>query len=243
MLYLYFTLFPPLPTTTTMNDFIMPELTLISRLVFAGILGAIIGLEREFRAKEAGLRTHFLVAVGSALFMIVSQYGFADGVHIPGIKEGDAARVAAQIVTGIGFIGAGAIMVQRHYVRGLTTAAGLWVVAAIGMCVGGGLFLLALTSTIFALIGLEFFRWLMHWVNLRIVEISFSANDSESINLMLNRIKEIGCHITNYKLYCLNSTGTIRVVLSARDRSRYGDANKMLNQLNNVPGTRIESIE
>ena len=92
---------------------------LIARLVLAGVLSALIGLEREFRAKEAGLRTHFLVGVGSALFMIISQYGFADvwdqnaiGQNLP--RPADAARDAAQIVSGIGFIGAGAIMVQKN---------------------------------------------------------------------------------------------------------------------------------
>ena len=98
---------------------------LILRLMLAGFLGGLIGAEREYRAKVAGMRTHLLVAIGAALMLIVSRYGF-DG-------QGDPSRVAAQIVSGIGFIGAGAIMVQRHAVHGLTTAAGIWVAAGIGM--------------------------------------------------------------------------------------------------------------
>ena len=88
---------------------------MIFRLVAAGVLGGLIGLEREFRAKEAGVRTHFIVALGSALFMIISQFAFGDQQH-------DAARVAAQVVSGIGFIGAGVIIFQKNSIRGITTA-------------------------------------------------------------------------------------------------------------------------
>lgn len=97
----------------------------IIRLAVAGLLGALIGLDREYRAKEAGTRTHFLVSLGSALIIIVSQWGFGDVVGHPGIGL-DPSRVAAQVVSGIGFIGAGTIMMQKQFVRGLTTAAGLW---------------------------------------------------------------------------------------------------------------------
>ena len=89
----------------------------------AGVLGAIIGLDREYRAKEAGFRTHFLVALGSALFMIVSKYGFWDILGDTGIGL-DPSRIAAQVVSGIGFLGAGTIIIQKLFVRGLTTAAG-----------------------------------------------------------------------------------------------------------------------
>ena len=115
---------------------------MILRLAVAGALGTLIGLEREYRAKEAGMRTHFLVALGSALIMIVSQYGFGD-------NTADASRVAAQIVSGIGFIGAGTIMMQKQFVRGLTTAAGLWVAAGIGMAIGGGLYIIGIVTTVF----------------------------------------------------------------------------------------------
>ena len=96
----------------------------ILRLFVAGALGAVIGLDREYRAKEAGYRTHFLVSLGSALIMIVSQYGFMEIIKIEGIDL-DPSRVAAQVVSGIGFIGAGTIIFQKQIVRGLTTAAGI----------------------------------------------------------------------------------------------------------------------
>ena len=122
---------------------------LILRLMLAGFLGGLIGAEREYRAKVAGMRTHLLVAIGAALMLIVSRYGF-DG-------QGDPSRVAAQIVSGIGFIGAGSIMVQRHAVHGLTTAAGIWVAAGIGMAVAAGLYEVSIAATVLSLIGLEVF--------------------------------------------------------------------------------------
>ena len=125
---------------------------LILRLILAGFLGGLIGAEREYRAKVAGMRTHLLVAIGAALMMIVSHYGF-DG-------QGDPSRVAAQIVSGIGFIGAGAIMVQRHSVHGLTTAAGIWVAAGIGMAIAAGLYAVGIAATVLSLIGLEVFGWI-----------------------------------------------------------------------------------
>ena len=130
------------------------EYVLITRIVIAGLLGGIIGAEREFRAKIAGTRTHLLVAVGAALMMIVSRYGF-DG-------QGDPGRVAAQIVSGIGFIGAGAIMVNRKAVHGLTTAAGIWVAAGIGMAVASGMYAIGVATTVISLVGLEVFGWFFH---------------------------------------------------------------------------------
>ncbi len=128
--------------------------TLILRLALAAGLGLLIGMERAYRAKTAGTRTHFLVALGSALFMIVSQYGFADA---PGAATADPARVAAQIVSGIGFLGAGTIIMQKHVIHGLTTAAGMWVAAGIGMAAAAGLYWVAVAATAFCLVGLELF--------------------------------------------------------------------------------------
>lgn len=125
------------------------SMEMVMRLVLAGLLAGIIGAEREYRAKVAGIRTHLLVALGAALMMIVSRYGFGG--------QGDPSRVAAQIVSGIGFLGAGSIIVQKHAVHGLTTAAGIWVSAGIGMAVASGLYVVAVVTTILALIGLEAF--------------------------------------------------------------------------------------
>lgn len=126
---------------------------MVLRLVLAAVLGGLIGAEREYRGKVAGTRTHLLVALGAALMMLVSRYGFGG--------QGDPSRVAAQIVSGIGFIGAGAIMVDRHSVHGLTTAAGIWVAAGIGMATAAGLYVLALATTALSLVGLEVFGILL----------------------------------------------------------------------------------
>ncbi len=117
----------------------------IGELGLAFLLSALIGVEREFRQKSAGLRTHTLVGLGAALFLIVSKYGFSD-VLGPDVKL-DPSRVAAQIVTGIGFLGGGLIFVRGDAVRGLTTAAAVWTTAAVGMACGGGLGILALLVT------------------------------------------------------------------------------------------------
>ena len=134
----------------------------ILRIFVAALLGGAIGLEREYRAKEAGMRTHFLVALGSALFMIVSAYGFEGALGSPEHRW-DVSRVAAQVVSGIGFIGAGTIIFHKseNVVRGLTTAAGLWVTAAIGLACGGGLYILAAASTFLVLVGLEAFNYFL----------------------------------------------------------------------------------
>lgn len=124
---------------------------LISRLVLAAALGSVIGFERERLSWAAGLRTHMLVCVGSALIMIVSAFGFADalgGEHV----VLDPSRMAAQVVSGIGFLGAGSILLRGEIVRGLTTAASLWSVAAVGLAVGGGLYTAAIAATIIILI-------------------------------------------------------------------------------------------
>jgi putative Mg2+ transporter-C (MgtC) family protein len=126
-------------------------------------LSAIIGLEREIRQKSAGLRTHTLVGVGAALFMLISKYGFSDVLRT-GLVAVDPSRMAAQIVSGIGFIGAGLIFVRRDSVRGLTTAASIWVTAAIGAAAGAGLPLLAVAATgAYLIVALAFqpaARWL-----------------------------------------------------------------------------------
>lgn len=139
------------------------EYEFILRIFVAALLGGMIGLEREYRSKEAGFRTHFLVALGSALFMIVSAYGFGDAITND-LQRWDVSRVAAQVVSGIGFIGAGTIIFRKseNMVSGLTTAAGVWVVAAIGLACGGGLYLLAITSTLMVLAGLEAFNYFLH---------------------------------------------------------------------------------
>ncbi|HEV8252692.1 MAG TPA: MgtC/SapB family protein [Candidatus Limnocylindria bacterium] len=121
------------------------ELELAGRMALGLVLGAVIGLERELHRQPAGFRTHSLVAVGAAIFTIISAYGFAGSIV-------DPTRIAAQIVSGIGFIGAGTILQHRGNIRGLTTAASLWSVAAIGMAAGAGMVTIAVVGTVLILV-------------------------------------------------------------------------------------------
>lgn len=135
----------------------------ILNIFIAALLGGAIGFEREYRSIEAGFRTHFLVGLGSGLFMVLSLHGFDDFVGIQGIQR-DPSRIAAQVVSGIGFIGAGTIIFQKNVVKGLTTAAGLWVTSAIGMTAGTGMFALATAATAMVIVCLEAVNFIHHKV-------------------------------------------------------------------------------
>ena len=123
------------------------ELEILLRLVLAAVLGGVLGVEREYLGKPAGMRTYGLVALGATLFTIVSKYGFLDGGG-----EIDPSRVAAQIVTGIGFLGAGVIVFRGIKVEGLTTASGLWVAAAVGMAIGVGMYVVGVAATLLGVV-------------------------------------------------------------------------------------------
>ena len=163
------------------------------RLSLALALGGAIGIEREYRAKEAGFRTHFLVALGSALFCVVSQYGF-------GFELKDSSRVAAQVVSGIGFLGAGTIIFQKNVVRGLTTAAGLWVTAAIGLACGTGMYMAAILTTAIVLMGLEVLNYLIPQLGTSTIELSFTAPSRESVKLFIKEVKQKGMEVHSYEL-------------------------------------------
>jgi putative Mg2+ transporter-C (MgtC) family protein len=150
----------------------MPELSsldVLLRLTLAAVLGGAVGMEREIREREAGLRTHLLVSVGAALFTLVSAYAWTDWSF--STRDGlvfDPTRIAAQIVTGIGFLGAGAIIRQGLSVRGLTTAATLWLVAGIGMASGAGYWEAAVIATVGAIVTLWPLRLAAHRILSRI---------------------------------------------------------------------------
>ncbi|MBP5637123.1 MAG: MgtC/SapB family protein [Bacteroidales bacterium] len=167
--------------------------TLILRLVVAGALGGLVGLERELRAKEAGLRTHFIVALGSALFMIISQYAFGSAQH-------DAARVAAQVVSGIGFIGAGVIIFQRNAVRGVTTAAGLWVVAAIGLACGAGMWDVAVAASVLTVLCLEAVHFVHKRYGEKTIGLSADCKEEGELKAILQRIKDAGIDVESWSL-------------------------------------------
>lgn len=140
------------------------EMSMVIRLVVAAFLGGIIGIERGSGDRPAGFRTHILVCVGSALFMLVSLYGFDDVNPMTALQESDigqrrdSARIAAQVVSGIGFLGAGTILHEGLTIRGLTTAASLWIVSAIGLVIGSGMFFLGFVATGITMITLVTFH-------------------------------------------------------------------------------------
>jgi putative Mg2+ transporter-C (MgtC) family protein len=186
----------------------------ILRLFIAALLGGLIGLEREYRAKEAGFRTHFLVALGSAMFMLLSQYGFEGILSSEQSVRLDPSRIAAQVVSGIGFIGAGTIIFQKHIVRGLTTAAGLWVTAAIGMTTGAGLFALSIMGTILVLLCLETMHIIMGSVGNRNVFLKLSAQSPKDVQDLLNRFKEWSVVVDSFKQEESTVDGERRYIVS-----------------------------
>ncbi|WP_439425672.1 MgtC/SapB family protein [Oenococcus alcoholitolerans] len=178
---------------------LIQNLELFLRLIVASVCGFAIGYERKSRLKEAGVRTHMIVALGAALIMIVSKYGFFDLVDLKGYVL-DPSRIAAQIVSGIGFLGAGMIFVRKQAINGLTTAAGVWTTAAVGMAVGAKMYFLGVMATVLVLLVQIILRHNFSWmplpepeqINIEFDEVSGSidfiqkrllANDIEIINL------------------------------------------------------------
>jgi putative Mg2+ transporter-C (MgtC) family protein len=227
-------------------------LLLIARLVLAAALGAVIGFEREWRAKEAGLRTHFLVALGSCLFMLVSQYGFdlASVSATPYVANGpesairvDVARVAASVVSGISFLGAGVIVLHRRFVLGLTTAATIWTTAAIGMAVGGGLYPLAVVATLLVLAGLEAGRLADRRIGRarREVRVVFSAPDDSSRTEVFRSLREVGAYVSSYSVEPHGTHVRIHLLLEATTAVSQPDF--LIALLEKNPGVHTESVE
>ena len=169
------------------------------RLVLAALFGTIIGLDREYREKEAGFRTHFLVSLGSALIIIVSQWGFSEIWRHDGVSL-DPSRIAAQVVSGIGFIGAGTIIFNHQIVRGLTTAASLWATAGIGLTAGAGMSWLALAATILTLVALEGLSLVFRSLGSRRMVVVFSASDRAGVADTLDRIRTDGYMVVSYEV-------------------------------------------
>lgn len=209
-------------------DFVL-DLSL--RLVAAAGFAALIGFERELRAKGAGMRTHVLVALGAALFMIVSQYGFE------GADKFDASRVAAGVVGGLGFLGGGIIMKTKNHVSGLTTAAGLWVTGAIGMACGSAMYVLTAVCVVLTLLCLELLNY--HSVRLGDKEVSIvlSSTEQEALTEAISALR------TRTKTFSLSThEGHYKAELLLRvPKKEYGV--DLLSQLNAYPNVKLESLE
>lgn len=165
---------------------------LLIRMVLAGFCGVVIGFERSRRQKDAGIRTHMIVALGAALAMIVSKYGFFDLLEFEGLRA-DASRIASNVITGVGFLGAGVIFVKDVSIKGLTTAAGIWTTASVGLAIGAGMYTVAIGATIlmvlFQLVFHRYFSRLENTVNEFTVTLSDSLNAVKDFRSMLEKNK------------------------------------------------------
>ena len=215
----------------------------ILRLFVAGILGAVVGLDREYRAKEAGYRTHFLVSLGSALIMVVSQYGFQD-VILENSVSLDPSRVAAQVVSGIGFIGAGTIIIQKQIGRGLSTASGIWGTAGVGLAGGPGMYGLGIAATLLTLAGLELLSVIFKSIGMRSSLVVFSTSDKEAINRIARVIYEKGFLLVSYDMKRLGHQEkdeyVVSIVLKARKNTEESPLLLLMEQFPEVTVERIE---
>ncbi|KLU63829.1 MULTISPECIES: MgtC/SapB family protein [Desulfosporosinus] len=202
------------------------------RLLLACIFGGIVGLERERNDSSAGFRTHILVSLGSALIMILSMYGFTNFTSV----NKDPARLAAQVVSGIGFLGAGTILRDKTSIRGLTTAASLWVVSAIGLATGAGFYFSATLVTFLVFITLE-----------RIVENYFFRNSASLKVVAVNgtcRVKEINRVIESHNIVPQNITMILQkeeqnktvILFKLRTPFRKLDMEKLIEDINEIDG-------
>lgn len=223
------------------------EFEMIARLFLAVILGAVIGIERELVNKSAGFRTHVLVAVGSCLMMIISiSMPF---IQFPGqltrISVGDPGRIAAQVVSGIGFLGAGAIMHSGISIKGLTTAASLWAMAGIGLAVGAGLYTTAVAGTILIYISLTYFVKLEDSSKLHrqlVTILIYSKNGSEPMCAIFSIFNNMGITIKNTKLVSDENSDDKNVKIELLGKMTIKiDLQELTDQLNSLPD--IEKVE
>ncbi|MBR0540995.1 MAG: MgtC/SapB family protein [Clostridia bacterium] len=202
-----------------LNNFsqhILGQLPFIVRIAVACICGAAVGYERSVRQKDAGIRTHIIVALGSALMMIVSKYGFGDVINIEGIGV-DASRIAANIITGISFLGAGVIFVRNASIKGLTTAAGIWATSGVGIAIGSGMYFIGIFSAvIMILIQIILHKYMPHYENTVSNEITVRLTDStEVIEDLKKHLMDNHVQIQGYD-FNRNGDGTITMKMLVR---------------------------
>ncbi len=183
-------------------NFLYLQCIFVLRILLAGLCGGVIGYERKNRGKGAGVRTHTIVALAAALMMVISKYGFTDLVDsFPGLRGADPARVAAQVVSGVGFLGAGMIYFNRHLVKGLTTAAGVWATAGVGLAMGAGLYVVAVFSTLFIVFAQVFLHKKYKFLNMPSEEILTVTitEDNEALDFLHNMLKKYGISVSGMK--------------------------------------------
>ena len=214
----------------------------VLRLLAATAMGAAIGYEREYHAKEAGLRTHLLVALGSCLFMILSIYGFDFMLGRDHVSF-DPSRIAAQVVTGIGFIGAGTIILQKQVVRGLTTAAGLWVTAAIGLACGNGMYWVALITTVIVLVSLGLINVYLPYFSQKEHTVTFLVEDYTILTEVMENLYREKITVLNYEMHkdAEENNGKMLVSLEIRMK-RYNNIKEISAILKNFEKVEIVQI-
>lgn len=192
------------------------QLPYILRVIVACLCGAAIGYERSVRQKDAGIRTHVIVALGSALMMVVSKYGFFDVILTDSVSV-DASRIAANIITGISFLGAGVIFVKNASIKGLTTAAGIWATSGVGIAIGSGMYVIGIFSTalmiVLQIILHKYFRNIENPVSNEVMLVI--KDDRESIQKIKNFIAENSLQIQSYD-YIRNGDGTVTLKILVR---------------------------
>lgn len=189
----------------------IPDYEIALRLILACVCGGLVGIEREKSDKPAGFRTHILVTLGATLMTLISMYGFTSFTSV----NKDPARIAAQIVTGVGFLGAGTIMREGFSVRGLTTAASIWLVAGIGMAVGAGMYLSAIVATILMFIILDgvIERYILR--SYQRIRISISGRENK-IRDIGETLRQHGISIRHMSVLPLTNLSTMRIEFSLR---------------------------
>jgi putative Mg2+ transporter-C (MgtC) family protein len=205
----------------TFSQHIIEQLPFIIRVIVACICGAAIGYERSVRQKDAGIRTHIIVALGSALLMVVSKYGFGDIIMTEGIRV-DVSRIASTITTGISFLGAGVIFVRHASIKGLTTAAGIWATAGVGIAIGSGMYFIGIfTTVLMVLIQILLHKYMPHYENTVSNEIVVRLTDStQAIENFKNYLTENKVQIQSYD-FIRNGDGTITLKMLVRTESTF----------------------
>ena len=227
----------------TFFNHIIEQLPLILRIAVACLCGAAIGYERSVRQKDAGIRTHIIVALGAALMMIVSKYGFFDVVIHDSVQV-DASRIASTITTGISFLGAGVIFVRNASIKGLTTAAGIWATAGVGIAIGSGMYLIGIVSTLLMIIlQILLHKYLRHIDNNIVNEIKVTlAGGNPSIDSFVELLENHNMKVQSYS-FERNNDDTVTFKLLVRSEADEINFNKTLDYIRQDECVRSLSID
>lgn len=227
----------------TFLNHIVEQLPMLLRIVVACLCGAAIGYERSVRQKDAGIRTHIIVALGAALMMIVSKYGFFDVVIHDSVQV-DASRIASTITTGISFLGAGVIFVRNASIKGLTTAAGIWATAGVGIAIGSGLYFIGIISAILMIIiQIILHKFLRHIDNTVANEIKVTlSGGNSSIDSFVELLEKNNLKVQSYK-FTRDNDDTVTFILLVRTEADDINFEKTIDYIRKDECVRALSID